>query len=133
MNNIKATIFFFALAFTVSNCGKELVLPNVEFEVAFEESANLKGEKLEFRVIEVLEDSRCPIDVYCALPGTVLLKLEFTLKNETLEKEIYLYYNDPPVIVGNHQINLSKVTPERELDKEISLEDYTFTFLINEI
>ena len=74
------------------------------------------------RPTQVLEDSRCPIDVQCIQAGTV--RVETTLSTGAQQ----VFKLNTPVTIGDQTITLIAVRPEKESKKTIKPTDYIFTF-----
>ena len=75
--------------------------------------------------LEVLEDSRCPVDVYCIQAGTV--RLRATLQNSLGTSE-QIFKLNTPLVTETETIVLTKVLPERHSGSQISPSDYEFIF-----
>ncbi|MDO8728400.1 MAG: hypothetical protein Q7K26_00755 [bacterium] len=80
--------------------------------------------------LEVVSDSRCPIDVVCIWAGEVSLKVK--LDKGIINKEVIFKQQIPLVFEGN-TISLIDVTPENNSKQPINKEDYRFTFLITSL
>lgn len=77
------------------------------------------------KVIEVLEDSRCPSDVQCIQAGTVRVKANFTFG--TLSQDLTLKLGEPVTFSG-YSVTLTDVKPAKISTIEIRPSDYIFTF-----
>lgn len=77
--------------------------------------------------LEVISDSRCPVDVQCIWAGEVSLKVR--LEKGTVSKEVILKLQIPFTFEEN-KISLIGVTPENNSKKLFAKEDYRFTFLV---
>ena len=75
--------FFLSIVLLVSGCKKEVYFMNDEFTLGFNKSAyiNISGVKYKIKFVELVEDSRCPPDVYCFWAGQVAVKIN--LNDET--------------------------------------------------
>lgn len=91
--------------------------------VAIGSSASAFG--LTLTPVEVLEDSRCPADVNCIQAGTV--RLEATLSDVSGEST-KIFTLGQATTTPTHEIVLSRVSPERESQTELSEEEYLFYF-----
>ena len=76
---------------------------------------------------EVIEDSRCPVDVVCAWAGTV--KVRALLKSGLGEAEQVFELNKP-ITTEAEEVTLIKVEPDRYSTKTITSGEYRFTFAI---
>lgn len=83
-----------------------------------------------FKVIptELLEDSRCAIDVQCIQAGTVRVRASFESPTGQGSK---IFVLDKPEIVGNWEVILVQVEPAPESTREIGESDYIFYFRIS--
>ena len=77
--------------------------------------------------LEVVSDSRCPVDVQCIWAGEVSLKVK--LQKDTIIKEATLKIGTPFRFEGN-TISLTKVSPEKNTKKPFNKEEYSFTFVV---
>lgn len=77
--------------------------------------------------LEVMSDSRCPVDVVCFWAGEVSLKVR--LEKGAVSKEVILKLQTPLTFEGN-EVSLTNVTPENNSKKPFNKEDYRFTFLV---
>jgi len=77
--------------------------------------------------LEVMSDSRCPVDVTCIWAGEVTLKV--LLVKGTVSKEVVLKSN-VPFVFENNNITLTDVTPANNSKKSFAKEEYRFTFLV---
>ncbi|MFC1957203.1 hypothetical protein ACFLX0_00085 [Chloroflexota bacterium] len=79
------TIILSTISFVIAACSSNAVSLDQEFSLQIGESASIRGEKLQFRFLEVTEDSRCPTGVVCIWEGRVSVLLEITYR-ESLQK-----------------------------------------------
>lgn len=79
---------------------------------------------------QVLEDSRCPLDVQCIQAGTVRVKT--TLAGELGEYSATLELNKP-LVNEEVSITLTSVSPAPNSKHAITPEEYVFTFEIKKI
>lgn len=137
MKNLKILIVLLISIIAIGSCSKEDFVQKMEvrvadpFELKINHVATINDTDLEIKVIDVLEDSRCPIGAVCAWEGQVKLEVEITLNNHTTTKEMVARLGkDIPTQVGEYNISVPQVTPDRQIDEGIELIDYTFTFFI---
>lgn len=97
--------------------------PSVEAKVGEE----MKGLGVSITPLEVLEDSRCPVDVVCIQVGTVRLRAELVSGLGRAEQEFKL---NEPVTTEAEEITLTKVSPAPYSKTQIKEEQYVFTFEI---
>lgn len=78
-------------------------------------------------LLEILEDSRCPIDVTCVWAGTV--KLRVKLENGSNTQEVSLTLGSPITFAGK-RVELTSVLPAKNSKQTIKPEDYRFDFSV---
>ncbi|OGI64121.1 hypothetical protein A2914_00230 [Candidatus Nomurabacteria bacterium RIFCSPLOWO2_01_FULL_41_21] len=78
-------------------------------------------------VKELVEDSRCPIDVECIQAGTVKVKVNFVYG--ALNQNVTLTLDQELAMYGR-SITLVDVKPDKVSGTTIASSDYVFTFLI---
>lgn len=76
------------------------------------------------RVVELLEDSRCPVDVTCIQAGTVRVKLEIN------DQEVVLALEQSQSLSGM-TVTLTQVEPIPYSNRERKLEEYVFYVTFN--
>lgn len=100
-------------------------------EVKEETTASLNQKILNKEVfitpIEVVSDSRCPVDVQCIWAGEVNLKV--LLEKGNVNKEVTLKLGTPVTFEGNN-ISLINVIPEKNTKNPFNDNEYRFTFLV---
>ena len=75
--------------------------------------------------LEVLEDSRCPMEARCIWAGRVRLSMRVTTGAGSTVREIA---SDKPLQVADGQLELSNVMPPRSVRGPIKPGDYRFSF-----
>ena len=78
--------------------------------------------------LEVLSDSRCPVDVTCIWAGEVVLKVKLEKDASSKEMEIK---EGGTVNFGPGIISLIDVVPENNTKKSFADKDYKFTFKVS--
>lgn len=77
-------------------------------------------------VLELLEDSRCPVDVQCIQAGTVRVRASIDSYNKDFTFTLL-----KSQVVGNVTITLASVVPAQKNSKQtVQLSDYRFTFTV---
>lgn len=137
MKNLKILMVLLISIIAIGSCSKEDFDQKLEvrvaepFELKINHVATINKTDLKIKVIDILEDSRCPKDAVCAWEGQVKLEVEITINNHTTTKEMVTRLGkDIPTQVGEYNISVPQVTPDRQIDERIELIDYTFTFFI---
>jgi hypothetical protein len=80
--------------------------------------------------LEILEDSRCPIDVQCIQAGTLRVLVIIETSDNTSEQE--LAFNEV-VNTEDNEITLVQVNPITDSSSSIDSSEYTLTFKIKSI
>lgn len=83
-----------------------------------------------FTPLEVLEDSRCPIDVTCIQAGTVRVKVRLESKGNVQATTLVL---QSPITFSGKRMELSNVFPISHSTRPISDDQYRFTFLVTSV
>lgn len=112
--------------------------PNCEFTVcpSIKESTQAGiGEKiLSYGVyitpLEVVSDSRCPIDVQCISAGDLKLKAKVFMNSISQDEKEVIFTLGIPFDIQDATITLIDVYPSTRTNKTISPEEYTFTFQV---
>ncbi len=77
-------------------------------------------------VLDLVEDSRCPVDVQCIQAGTVRVRASIDSYNLAFTLTL-----GQPQVVGNTVVTLASVIPEQKHSKEtVHPSDYRFTFTV---
>lgn len=82
--------------------------------------------------LEVVSDSRCPVDVQCIWAGEVTLKIRLEKGGVSKEATLKQLTGNGVVFEGN-EVSLTSVTPENNTKKPLNKEDYRFTFKVTQI
>lgn len=78
--------------------------------------------------LNVLEDSRCGLNVVCIQAGTVRVRVELASRNlNTTDQTIEL---NKSLVVGGRTLTLTEVSPSPYAGRQIPSADYRFTFKI---
>lgn len=81
--------------------------------------------------IEVLEDSRCPLDVTCVWAGVLSVKVKFQNVNN-LDDVVYFILNlTNKASFNGKTITIKSVEPLPYSGKKISSKDYKFEFVLD--
>jgi len=98
---------------------------NTTIETRIDEGASALGVKVV--PLEVLEDSRCPVDVECIWAGTVRLR---TLLSSGLGEAEQVFELRMPITTEAETVTLVEVSPAPYAGRAILANDYRFTFEI---
>jgi hypothetical protein len=117
----------------ISACEKKL--PN-EFILEVGNSIEIE-DRWTLRLVDISEDSRCPVDAVCIWEGRVVCNFELVM-----DKDLLLNFDlsigaktDIPqdTILSDFYFELLKVTPQSFLDVEIQKSDYEVQIYIEEV
>src|SRR3989344_4482933 len=79
---------------------------------------------------EILEDSRCPVDVTCVWAGAVKLRVKLESEGNAQEASLTL---DSPITFAGKRLELTSVLPVKNSKQTIKSEDYRFGFSVKSI
>jgi hypothetical protein len=78
--------------------------------------------------LEVVEESRCPVDVMCIQAGTVRLRAKVvTAGGESTQ----IFTLTTPLVIDEKTITLTEVAPATHSQRPITPSDYQFTFSVS--
>lgn len=89
-------------------------------------TSNLAEEKIKIKLVEVLEDSRCPKGARCAWAGNAKIKLELT-KNETTTVELNTTLSPQTLSYSGYDIKILSLTPYPDTSKNTNKSEYEVT------
>lgn len=92
-------------------------------DVRLGQTAYVDGPKV--RPVEILEDSRCPMNARCIWAGRVRLKMLWVRPSGDQPFEMTL---GEPHQLADGKITLTSVRPERVTNKQLEPSDYRFSF-----
>ncbi len=109
------------------------VLLDIEFKLRISEKAFIKDAEVTVTFIRVVEDSRCPSNVYCFWAGRAIVELSFTKNNKEIGRVNLTIPGDEEKEFDGYVIRLIRIEPQREYpDKmQISPSDYRITLIIS--
>lgn len=90
-----------------------------------------KGLKIEF--VDLVEDSRCPVDVQCVWAGNAKIKVRVTKgdKSETLDLELVTKGMRPNF--GDYRLTLTGLSPELRSNVRINKNAYVATIQVKKV
>jgi hypothetical protein len=127
----------FAVVLSVSGCAgtsnRIEVSLGQEFSLSIMQSALIKGENLEIKFEEVVEDSRCPWEVTCIWEGRVTLSVEVKVNDVSDDIELSQPGLTDQSVVATHEGYqfTYKVEPYPEAEKTISEDEYRLLLVVN--
>jgi len=107
---------------------------NETFTLDFQETATLVQESFQIKIIDIIEDSRCPTEdsANCFWIGQVRATIEINIEGQLINREIMFQYGkETPLIYGEYTIKIEKVIPENQIDEVIELDEYRFEIKIS--
>lgn len=75
--------------------------------------------------LEVLEDSRCPVNARCVWAGRVRVSVKIDLGSGSAD---YIIGNDEPLRIADGYLSLDEIRPERVAGKPVAPAEYRFGF-----
>lgn len=100
-----------------------------KFSLKINESAEIKGERVEIVFNDVLEDSRCYADVRCFWSGIAKISITVRKGDKSSELELTLYHENEKRFNG-YKIMFVGLKPERISGKGIRKEEYEAFFVV---
>ena len=106
-------------------------LPSVamgeEFELAFGGAVQIPEANLVFvRFLDVLEDSRCPLDVTCVWAGNAKVAVELREQGKAANRIELNTTSDPrEVFFGEYRVDLVRVTPPKQSTVDLTEQEYS--------
>ncbi|MEM6967373.1 MAG: hypothetical protein AAF573_21595, partial [Bacteroidota bacterium] len=101
------------------------------FELKTGEVFSDANDGLKVEIVSVLEDSRCPEDVLCEWEGQLRSEILIEIDGQIFTKDLILRANkNNQIEVENYKFQLLNVIPDRQLDENIELKEYTFELII---
>jgi hypothetical protein len=111
-----------------SDAPREVALGEA-FHIKIGEKVAIKDTNLKITFIVVLEDTRCPEDVFCGVAGNA--KLKFKVKaSETAKIKINLYSLPRETVFRGYKIQLTGLSPNRRFGQPIPPESYEATMIV---
>lgn len=112
-----------ALAFALSACATVASAPTDRPTAGLGQTASVGP--LSIRPLELLEDSRCPVEINCIWGGALIVRSEVTLDGHRDTRDLML---GKPQAFGNGQLVLSAAVPVKSAYTVLKPGDYRFTF-----
>ncbi len=131
-----------AIAILISGCAEQETLSiaaaniGMPFQLGVNQQAFLETENLGIKLLNIVDDSRCPSDFRCVVSGEVIAEIMISKGTETLG-----VYNisdwrqslghTSKINVDNYVVELAGVSPYPKDDSGIRLSDYVLTFVVS--
>jgi len=130
-------VFLVTALIAIAACAPEVDAKTVSlgdsFSLAIGQSASIDGEDLAIKFIDIIADSRCPLDVVCIWQGEVACLVEITYSGTGQQKVLTypgLTQEPSEAQFGSYQFTFS-VDPYPEAGKEIEKSEYRLNLLVS--
>jgi len=151
MKSLKLLSIAMALMFSISGCdllslfndpdgpGVTSQLPSVllgeEFDLGFGQAVQIPSASIAYvKFTDVLEDSRCPLDVTCVWAGNAKVQVEVRELGKAANKIELNTTNDPrEVFFGTFRVDLVNVMPKKTSTRELSEQEYIVTLKVEDV
>jgi hypothetical protein len=97
-----------------------------DFTLAIGKSAAIEGTGITVTFLDLLEDSRCPINAVCVTAGNAKIQLQF--RNPRRLAEVNTPDQPRGEFIGPIEIRLMELNPVPEVGRQIDKSDYRATF-----
>ena len=116
--------------------GEPAPLLGREFRLEFGKSITIEPEDLQIKFVNVVEDSRCPVDALCVWAGRAIILIGVTSKGRGLgELELRLDPENQELVegeIGDYLITISGLNPHPETEDPIEESDYIVSLIVTE-
>ena len=102
-----------------------------EFELAVHQTAQISAEKISVTFQEVLEDSRCPIDVTCIWAGVAEVSLRVAVSGNESELSLSTSRPENSAVFENYTFWLISVRPVPRSDQNTDSSAYFVTVMVD--
>ena len=120
---IKTALPLAATALLLAGCVTARVNEDGSVDARLGQTVNVGGPRV--TSLEVLEDSRCPMEARCIWAGRVRLSVRISTGAGSEVRELA---SDKPLQVADGQLELANVMPPRSVRGPIKPGDYRFSF-----
>ena len=131
---IGIAVFGWHCLFSGAGFAQESSPPKVgeEFELAVHQTAQMTAENISVTFQEVLEDSRCPVDVTCIWAGLAKVSLQVSVSGQ--ERELSLSTSPPEnsAVFENYTFWLISVRPVPRSDQNMDRSAYVVTVRVDQ-
>ena len=107
---------------------------NQQLKLTVNQQKTVTKDRLKFKFISVIEDSRCPTDTNCIWAGNAKINIKIS-KGKSAAKTFELNTNLEPQVItfAGYEIKLKNLTPQPASNIRINRNGYTATFSINRL
>ena len=102
-----------------------------EFELAVHQTAQMTAENISVTFQQVLEDSRCPVDVNCIWAGLAEVSLRVAVSGNEEELSLSTSPPDNSAVFENHTFWLIKVRPVPRANQNMDSSAYFVTVMVD--
>ena len=85
---------------------------------------------VEITLQDIVEDSRCPVDVICVWAGNVQARVLLGAGQSSVTDAINTGVQPTSSVVGGRQVRIVLVTPDQRAAARIARSDYRVTFVV---
>lgn len=126
---------FLMLVFAVSTFAQQTskMASAEKVSVKYGETVSTKSKRVKAKLVEIIEDSRCPEDVDCIWAGRIRIKLTVTTKKGAPADIELSSDQQTSVEVGAYRLTLGEVGPKRKGGTALTKEDYVAEITIEKI
>ena len=103
-----------------------------EFELAVHQTVQISAENISVTFQEVLEDSRCPIDVTCIWAGLAEVSLQVAASSQERELSLSTSPPDNSTVFENYTFWLIKVRPVPRSDQNMDRSAHFVTVRVDQ-
>ena len=116
--------------------GEPAPLLGREFRLEFGKSITIEPEDLRIKFVNVVEDSRCPVDALCVWAGRAIVLIGVTSNGRGLgELELRLDPENQELVegeIGDFLITISELSPHPKAENPIEKSDYIVSLIVTE-
>ncbi len=130
---IGIAVFLWHCLFSGAGFAQESSPPKLgeEFELAVHQTAQITAEKISVTFQQVLEDSRCPIDVTCIWAGLARVSLRVAVSGHKRELSLSTSPPENSTVFGNYTFWLIKVRPVPRASQNMDSSAYFVTVRVD--
>jgi len=103
-----------------------------EFELAVHQTAQMTAENISVTFQEVLEDSRCPVDVTCIWAGLAKVSLQVAVSGQEREISLSTLSPEDSAVFENYTFWLISVRPVPRADQTMDRSAYVVTVRVDQ-
>ncbi len=130
---IGIAVFGWYWLFFGASFAQESAHPNLgeDFELAVHQTAQFTAEKISVTFEQVLEDSRCPVDVTCIWAGLAEVSLQVAVSGQERELSLSTLPPENSAVFENYTFWLISVRPGPRSDQNIDSSAYFVTVRVD--